>query len=53
MAEYYENADYIHGTLCSAIQKDPVLEALDIISQGSELTSYAPMQELEQKAPLM
>lgn len=53
MAEHHENADYIHGTSCSAIQKDPVLEAPDIISQGTELTSHALMQELEQKAPLM
>lgn len=44
MTEHYENADYVYGTLCSAIQRGPVLEGQDTISQGVELTSHAPMQ---------
>lgn len=38
--EHYENTDYA----CGATQRDPALEAQDIISQEAELTSSAQRQ---------
>lgn len=44
MREHYENTNYVCGTSCSAVQRDPALEGQDIISQGTQLTSSAQMQ---------